>query len=57
VRTGEAVQDDLAWCYDFPTRGLLPITGLVAFYNERTDIFVDGQQLERPVTHLTRAVQ
>ncbi len=51
VRTGETVHPDLAWCYDFPTRQLLPIAGLVAFYNEKVDIFLDGEQLERPVTH------
>jgi uncharacterized protein (DUF427 family) len=45
------VHDDLAWCYDFPTRQLLPIAGLVAFYNERVDVFVDGVPLERPRTH------
>ena len=44
------VHDDLAWCYDFPTRQLLPIAGLVAFYNERVDLFVDGELLERPRT-------
>jgi len=29
------VQPDRAWTDDFPTRQLLPITGLLAFYNER----------------------
>ena len=42
---------DLAGAYDFPTRQLLPIAGMVAFYNEKVDIFLDGQQLERPQTH------
>jgi uncharacterized protein (DUF427 family) len=55
AKVGDTAHEDLAWCYDFPTRELLPIAGLIAFYNERTDIFVDGQPLERPVTHLTRA--
>ena len=39
VRTGDTVRDgdqDLAWAYDFPTRQLLPIARLVAFYNEKT---------------------
>jgi len=39
---------DVAWSYDFPTRELLPIAGLVAFYNEKVDIFLDGERLERP---------
>ena len=30
---------------------LLPIAGMIAFYNEKVDIFLDGQQLERPQTH------
>jgi uncharacterized protein (DUF427 family) len=44
---------DVAWTYDFPTRDLLPIAGLIAFYNEKLDIFVDGVRLERPRTHVS----
>jgi uncharacterized protein (DUF427 family) len=54
VRTGDEVRgghQDLAWAYDFPTRQLLPIAGLVAFYNEKTDIDVDGMRLPRARTH------
>ena len=43
------VYPDIAWTYDFPTRQLLPIAGLIAFYNEKVDIFLDGRSLERPV--------
>jgi uncharacterized protein (DUF427 family) len=32
---------------------LQPIAGLVAFYNERVDIAVDGQRLVRPTTHFS----
>ncbi|AQU70494.1 DUF427 domain-containing protein [Streptomyces niveus] len=39
---------DIAWSYDFPTRQLAPIAGLVAFYNEQADIFLDGRALPRP---------
>ncbi len=45
---------DLAWSYHFPTGALLPIAGLVAFYNEKVDIFVDGVAGPRPHTHLVR---
>ena len=55
VRTGETVHEDLAWAYDFPTRQLLPIAGMVAFYNEKVDTFVDGQRLARPQTHFFAA--
>lgn len=41
---------DVAWTYDFTTREVVSIAGLVAFYNEKVDIFVDGVQLERPKT-------
>ena len=54
VRTGEREYADLAWCYDFPTRQLLPIAGLVAFYNEQIDLVVDGQSMGRPVTPFSR---
>jgi uncharacterized protein (DUF427 family) len=47
VRLGDTLHEDLAWCYDFPTRQLLPIAGLVAFYNELVDLVVDGVRLER----------
>jgi uncharacterized protein (DUF427 family) len=53
VSTRDALHPDLAWSYDFPTRQLLPIAGLLAFYNEKVDIFLDGQQLERPSTHFS----
>jgi uncharacterized protein (DUF427 family) len=57
VRTADEVLDgdqDLAWAYDFPTRQLLPIAGLVAFYNEKTDLDVDGVRLPRARTHFFR---
>jgi uncharacterized protein (DUF427 family) len=51
VRADGTVHPDLAWAYDFPTGQLQPIAGLVAFYNERVDLFLSGQKLERPKTH------
>jgi uncharacterized protein (DUF427 family) len=54
VRTRQAIHPDLAWSYDFPTRQLLPIAGMIAFYNEKVDISIDGKRLERPVTHFSR---
>ncbi len=50
VRIGDDMHADLAWSYAFPTRQLLPIAGLVAFYNEKVDHFRDGKLLERPDT-------
>ena len=51
VVAGGTVRPDLAWAYDFPTRQLLPIAGLIAFYNEQVDIVLDGERLPRPETH------
>jgi uncharacterized protein (DUF427 family) len=53
VRAGGVVHPDLAWSYDFPTAALLPIAGLVAFYDEKVDVYLDGVLLERPQTHFS----
>ncbi|MEV4538701.1 DUF427 domain-containing protein [Asanoa sp. NPDC049518] len=53
VGGGEA-RTDIAWSYTFPTRALSPIADLVAFYNEKVDIHLDGTLLERPHTHFVR---
>ena len=45
---------DIAWSYTFPTRQLLPIAGLIAFYNERVDTYLDDVELGRPHTHFVR---
>jgi uncharacterized protein (DUF427 family) len=54
IRLHDEISDgmqDLAWAYDFPTRQVQPITGLVAFYNEKVDLDVDGVRLPRARTH------
>jgi uncharacterized protein (DUF427 family) len=51
VRAGGTEYPDLAWCYDFPTGQLRPIAGLVAFYDERVDVFIDGVEQPQPTTH------
>ena len=53
VRVNGELHPDLAWSYDFPTRQLLPITGLICFYNEKVDVTVDGQPRDRPDTHFS----
>jgi uncharacterized protein (DUF427 family) len=42
VRIGDAVHPDIAWGYDHPLPESTRIAGLVAFYNERVDLVVDG---------------
>ncbi len=51
VQIGDRRYPDLAWSYDFPTRQLLPIAGLVAFYDEQVDLFIDDVEQPRPETH------
>lgn len=43
AHVGGRVLEDAAWCYDFPTRALTAISGLVAFDDEQVDVFVDGE--------------
>jgi uncharacterized protein (DUF427 family) len=50
---GERTHPDVAWTYDFPSREVLPIAGLIAFYDEKVDTFVDGVKQERPRTHFS----
>ena len=51
ARVGDTLVADVGWTYDFPTRELSPIAGMIAFYNEKVDLFLDDQRLERPHTH------
>ncbi|MEV5891623.1 DUF427 domain-containing protein [Nonomuraea fuscirosea] len=43
-------QKDLAWSYRTPLPESEKVAGLVAFYNEKLDIYVDGELEERPKT-------
>ena len=54
VRVGDELHPDVAWSYDFPTRELTPIAGLISFYNEMVDVTVDGERLSRPRTHFSK---
>ena len=45
-----AGEDDVAWTYLQPLREASEVTGRIAFFNERVDIVVDGERLERPIT-------
>ncbi len=50
VTGGGRVIPDIAWSYAFPTTALAPIAGLVAFYDERVDVWVDAVAQPRPKT-------
>lgn len=48
AHVGDQTVPDIAWSYDFPTRALSPIANLVAFYDEHTDLTLDGHRVARP---------
>ncbi|ACZ00066.1 DUF427 domain-containing protein [Thermomonospora curvata] len=50
VRIGDRTYPDLAWSYRSPLPESQKIAGLIAFYNEKVDIYVDGVKQERPQT-------
>jgi uncharacterized protein (DUF427 family) len=50
VRAGDELREDLAWSYRTPLPESQKVAGLVAFYNEKVDIYVDGVLQERPTT-------
>jgi uncharacterized protein (DUF427 family) len=54
ARVGDRVEEDLAWSYPFPIPECPKIEGLVAFYNERADIWVDGELQPKPATPWSR---
>lgn len=53
VRVGDTTHPDLAWTYHYPLPAVGQIAGLVAFYNEKLDISVDGAALSRPRTQFS----
>jgi uncharacterized protein (DUF427 family) len=53
VDTGQAEHRDIAWMYRFPLPESQKIAGLACFYNERVDIYLDGERQERPRTHFS----
>lgn len=42
--------DNVVWGYDTPLPESQKVTGLVAFYNEKLDIYIDEVLQERPKT-------
>jgi uncharacterized protein (DUF427 family) len=50
VRAGGQLHKDLVWSYPFPIPECPRIENLLAFYNEKVDIFIDGELQPRPRT-------
>ncbi len=49
-RRGDTVVEDLAWSYPAPLRDASDLVDLVCFFDEKTDLVVDGVRRERPIT-------
>ena len=50
ARIGDRIETDIAWSYPTPLPESERVAGLVSFYNERVDLFVDGERASRPHT-------
>lgn len=51
VEVGGEVHENVVWGYRTPLPESQRIAGLVSFYNEKVDIYVDGEREERPRTN------
>jgi uncharacterized protein (DUF427 family) len=48
--------EDIGWSYEEPLPPVVAITGLVAFWNERVDVAIEGERRERPGGLLSEAL-
>jgi uncharacterized protein (DUF427 family) len=53
VDAGQGTRPDLVWAYRAPLPESQKIAGLACFYNEKTDIYLDGELQERPRTQFS----
>ena len=47
---GDDELPNIAWSYDDPLDDATQVKGLICFYQEHLDLFVDGEPVERPIT-------
>jgi uncharacterized protein (DUF427 family) len=50
ARIGGTLHEDIAWYYNTPLPESQKVAGLIAFYDEKVDTFVDGVLQEKPKT-------
>ncbi|NIH88069.1 DUF427 domain-containing protein [Amycolatopsis granulosa] len=50
VRVGDTLHEDVVWYYRAPLPESQKVQGLVAFYDEKVDVYLDGVRQERPRT-------
>jgi uncharacterized protein (DUF427 family) len=54
AEAGDQLVEDLVWTYRTPLLESIKIAGLACFFNERVDLFVDGERQQRPRTPWSR---
>jgi uncharacterized protein (DUF427 family) len=50
LRIGAQIEQDIAWTYQAPRCDVASIAGMVAFFNERVDVELNGELQDRPLT-------
>jgi uncharacterized protein (DUF427 family) len=50
ARVGDRLVENIAWSYPTPLPESERVAGLISFYNEKVDLFVDGELKQRPKT-------
>jgi len=53
VDTGKGAHTDVVWIYRTPLPESQKIAGLACFYNEKIDLYLDGELQDRPRTHFS----
>ena len=53
VEADGQLHPDIVWIYRTPLPESQKIAGLACFYNEKVDLFLDGELQERPATHFS----
>ena len=53
VDTGHGARPDLVWAYRAPFAESQKVAGLACFYDEKTDVYLDGELRQRPRTQFS----
>ena len=48
AQVGDELYENVAWAYDDPLPESSRVAGLIAFYDERVDLVVDGERVRPP---------
>ena len=54
VRTGDELNENIAWTYREPRHDAAPVRDHICFFNEAVELDIDGERQERPMTPWAR---